>query len=582
VKALRVLIAIGIGVALADASIVTLALPELLVDLDTGVEGVAAVIGVYTLALAIALPFAAWARRLLPDPALGALGFAVFAIAGAFCAASDTLASMLTFRALQAMGASVALVAGFGLLRGGRVWIAAAVFGTAVGPALGGALTQAFDWRAIFAFQVPVALAAAVAAAAWAVVPRRTGATATPPEAERAGGLWAGTEHAAEPAAARAEEARVTRADAAVVFGRPGAWVALAALSAALTGVLFLLVLLLVSGWSLDPLTAALAVSVLPVAAVAGERIPGAAATRASAGCALVGGGVLGLALLPAAEVVWIILPQILAGAGMGMALPALAGELLPEQTPGQAARLLSFRHAGITIALLILAPIAAGQLDSTVDDVREQGAALVLDARLPPLDKLELAGPLVADLDPTDARDGLRRALDGQAHRFADDAEDKAAYAELTERTDDVLVSAIDDAFATAFLITGALALLGAVAVLPRRPRALAITGAVAAAALAVPLFHAIVRPQVAPEPVVIADPCEDRALPDTGGIQGFLQDRALELLDDAACRFGSSREALVLALADEGDARAYQAKYGVDPRSTRGILDGVGINLP
>ena len=80
----------------------------------------------------------------------------------------------------------------------------------------------------------------------------------------------------------------------------------------------------------------------------------------------------------------------------------------------------------------------------------------------------------------------------------------------------------------------------------------------------------------------MVIADPCEDRALPDTGGITGFLQDRALDLLDGAACRFGSSREALVLALADEGDARAYQAKYGVDPRSTRGILEGVGINLP
>ncbi len=584
-RTLRVLIAIGIGVALADASIVTLALPELLIDLDTGVEGVAAVIGVYTLALALALPLAALARRALPDPALGAAGFAVFAVAGGFCAAADTLDSMLVFRTLQALGAAAALVGGFGLLRGGRLWIAAAVFGTAVGPALGGALTQAFDWRAIFEFQVPVALVAAVAAAAWAALPRLAREPAAPAEdrAEAGGPLWAGAETArAEAETARAEEARAARADTAVVFGRPGAWVALAALSAALTGVLFLLVLLLVSGWSLDPLTAALAVSVLPVAAVAGERIPGAAATRASAGCALVGGGVLALAVLPAAEVAWIILPQVLAGAGMGMALPALAGELLPEKTPGQAARLLSFRHAGITIALLILAPIAAGQLDSTISDVREQGAALVLDARLPPLDKIEMAGPLVADLDPTDARDGLKRALDGQAHRFADDAEDKAEFARLTERADEVLVGAIDDAFSTAFLITGALALLGAVAVLPRRPRALAVTGAVAAAALALPAFHAIVRPQVEPEPVVIADPCEDRALPDTGGITGFLQDRALELLDSAACRFGSSREALVLALADEGDARAYQAKYGVDPRSTRGILEGVGINLP
>ena len=594
-RTLRVLIAIGIGVALADASIVTLALPELLTDLDTGVEGVAAVIGVYTLALALALPLAALARRAVSDPVLGAVGFAIFAVAGGFCAAADTLTSMLVFRTLQALGAAAALVGGFALLRGGRLWIAAAVFGTAVGPALGGALTQAFDWRAIFEFQVPVGLVAAAAAAAWAAVPRlavdrdaaagpETAPAATaPPDSGSEGALWAGrAAAAAEAEVAREEEARATRADAAVVFGRPGAWVALAALSAALTGVLFLLVLLLVSGWSLEPLTAALAVSVLPVAAVAGERIPGAAATRASAGCALVGGGVLALAWLPDAQVAWIILPQILAGAGMGMALPALAGELLPEKTAGQAARLLSFRHAGITIALLILAPIAAGQLDSTVSDVREKGAALVLDARLPPLDKIEMAGPLVADLDPTDARDGLERALQGQAHRFADDPEDKAEFAKLTERADDVLVGAIDDAFSTAFLITGALALLGAVAVLPRRPRALAVTGAVAAAALALPVFHAIVQPQVEPEPVVIADPCKDRALPDTGGITGFLQDRALELLDGAACRFGSSREELVLALADEGDARAYQAKYGVDPRSTRGILEGVGINLP
>ena len=594
-RTLRVLIAIGIGVALADASIVTLALPELLTDLDTGVEGVAAVIGVYTLALALALPLAALARRAVSDPVLGAVGFAIFAVAGGFCAAADTLTSMLVFRTLQALGAAAALVGGFALLRGGRLWIAAAVFGTAVGPALGGALTQAFDWRAIFEFQVPVGLVAAAAAAAWAAVPRlavdrdaaagpETAPAATaPPDSGGEGALWAGrAAAAAEAEVAREEEARATRADAAVVFGRPGAWVALAALSAALTGVLFLLVLLLVSGWSLEPLTAALAVSVLPVAAVAGERIPGAAATRASAGCALVGGGVLALAWLPDAQVAWIILPQILAGAGMGMALPALAGELLPEKTAGQAARLLSFRHAGITIALLILAPIAAGQLDSTVSDVREKGAALVLDARLPPLDKIEMAGPLVADLDPTDARDGLERALQGQAHRFADDPEDKAEFAKLTERADDVLVGAIDDAFSTAFLITGALALLGAVAVLPRRPRALAVTGAVAAAALALPVFHAIVQPQVEPEPVVIADPCKDRALPDTGGITGFLQDRALELLDGAACRFGSSREELVLALADEGDARAYQAKYGVDPRSTRGILEGVGINLP
>src|SRR5918999_2661757 len=159
----RVLIAIGAGLALADASVVTLALPPMLVDLDTTVEGVAAVIGVYTLVLAALLPVASWLRRRMSDAALGAAGFGVFALAGALCSLPEELAPMLAFRALQAAGAAAGLVAGFALLRGGRLWATAAVLGTAIGPALGGALTQAFDWRAIFLAQVPLALAAAPA-----------------------------------------------------------------------------------------------------------------------------------------------------------------------------------------------------------------------------------------------------------------------------------------------------------------------------------------------------------------------------------------------------------------------------------
>jgi hypothetical protein len=94
-------------------------------------------------------------------------------------------------------------------------------------------------------------------------------------------------------------------------------------------------------------------------------------------------------------------------------------------------------------------------------------------------------------------------------------------------------------------------------------------------------PALHALARPQLAPAPVAIADPCSPRDLPGTGGIDGFVQDAALVALDRAACRFGSSREALALALADEDDARAYRAAHGVDPRSTGGLLDILGINL-
>ena len=40
---------------------------------------------------------------------------------------------------------------------GAAVWTLAGTFGAALGPALGGVLTQAFDWRAIFVVQAPVA-----------------------------------------------------------------------------------------------------------------------------------------------------------------------------------------------------------------------------------------------------------------------------------------------------------------------------------------------------------------------------------------------------------------------------------------
>jgi len=356
-----------------------------------------------------------------------------------------------------------------------------------------------------------------------------------------------------------------------------GPSLALACVSAALVSVVFLLVLLLVTGWSVRPLGAAATVTVLPLAALAASRIPGDPRARAAAGALLLGGGVLALAFLPEANVAWTIAPQVLAGAGMGLALGALAGELMPERTPGEAARLLAARHLGITLALAILAPVAASQVDEAVVETRERGAALVLDARLPPVEKIELAGALTADLDPVDPRETLRRSLEREAPMFADDPQERAAYAELRRRADETLTEGVTEAFAPAFLITGAIALLGALGVLPARRRVRAAFAAAAVLAAAVPLAGAVLEPRVEPEPVAIADPCTvHRDLPSTGGLEGAAQDAVLIGLDRAACRFGSSREELALALADEDEARAYERRYGVDPRSLRSLLGG------
>jgi hypothetical protein len=297
----RALIAAASGLVLADAAVVTLALPPILLELDTTVEGVAAVIAVYTGVLALALPLAAALHGRWSGPA-GAL---LFGAASIGCASADSLELLLVMRGLQALGGAALLTAAFDALDGGRagrrLWIGAAVAGTAAGPALGGLLTELFDWRAIFIAQAPVALAAAPALLA-------------------------------APIATVRQHVGVPRRDLLAA-------VALTLLSGALTAVVFLLVLLLISGWSVEPLAAAAAVSVLPVAAVAGSFVRAPAATRAVAGCVLVAGGIACLALLPEASALWTIVPQLLAGVGMGMAFPALAGELLRSWRPSSTSR---------------------------------------------------------------------------------------------------------------------------------------------------------------------------------------------------------------------------------------------------
>jgi MFS family permease len=538
------MLAAAAGLALADASIVTLALPRLLSELHATVEGVAAVIGVYTVVLAAALMPAERLRRRSGSSRVGVAGLGLFAAASAGCAAAGSLELLLALRAVQALGAAAALVAAFDLLGAGdegapgrRLWNTAAVVGFASGPAIGGLLTQIFDWRAIFIAQVPVALAGALAAR-------------TP----------------AEPAAPRAE-AKTERPER-------GPMIALGLLSAALTAVLFLLVLLLVAGWNEEPVVAALAVSVLPLAALATRNAPGNTRMLAATGCLLVAAGTLCLAFLPQASVFWTLLPQLLAGAGIGLALPRLAGGLVPERSAADAARILTVRHAGIAVALVILAPVVSANLDSATERAKERGVAIVLDSSLPPQAKVALAPDLLAGVDSERPRKGLESAI--EHHRASFRGSERSAYDRLAARADDTLIQAVGESFRLAFVITALLAAAAAVAVMAGAGRRRSFER-LAVASAAAPVAYLLLYLAVSPTPVAIANPCSERSLPKASGVPAVVQDAALASLDQIACRFGSSREQLVLALASGKEARRYKREHGVDPREAGNLLQGL-----
>lgn len=437
------LIAVAVGAVLADSSIVTLALPDLLRHFDTSVTGVAWVLISFNLALALAaLPAATVVRRRGARPAWLA-GLTVFAGASLACALAPGLAVLLAARSAQALGGALVVAAAFELLsaelrprRALTVWAGAGVFGAAVGPALGGALTDLLSWQAIFAAQVPLVLLAASGLRAPSAVP----------------------EH--------------SRGEAPAL----GILAALALISAALTAALFLLVLMLIEGWRLSPLEAAGVVSIMPLMALLSAPIGtwiGSERLRAATGSIAVSGGLAALGLMPGAHVAWTIAPQLLIGFGLGVALTALTEAALagPGAAAPRGAATIAARHAGIVIGLALLTPIFTADLDDQELAAQRAGSALLLDARLPPSLKVRLGERLAERVERADGRlPNLRPAF----RRLGADAEDRAPLAQLRSALTDEVRRAATKAFSRSFLAGAVLALLVVASLLlPWRRRA-------------------------------------------------------------------------------------------------------------
>jgi hypothetical protein len=252
---------------------------------------------------------------------------------------------------------------------------------------------------------------------------------------------------------------------------------ALALLSAALTAALFLLVLLLVDGWSNSPAVAAVAVTAVPLAALAaGPLFRGTRAgtrSEAVAGSVLIAGGLTGLALLPSADVGWTVAPQVLVGLGLGLSVDSLTAAALRERVPRavHGGWTIAARHAGVVVGLAILTPIFTADLHRAETPAKEAVASLVLDAPLPASTKFELAERLGHRLVAERGRvPDLRPAF--KTLRLP--ATQSANARVLEVALQDQLKRAATDAFRTSFLVAAGLALLALGPALALRDRSL------------------------------------------------------------------------------------------------------------
>jgi EmrB/QacA subfamily drug resistance transporter len=150
-----------------DISVINTALSDIASGLDTDLTGLQWVIDAYTIPLAATVLTAGAIADRIGRRRLFLFGVALFTVSSALCGAAGNIEVLVGSRAIQGLGASMMFATALALIsqvtpeRDDRVK-ALAAYGAAIGasfalgPFIGGSLTELFGWRAIFLVNVPI------------------------------------------------------------------------------------------------------------------------------------------------------------------------------------------------------------------------------------------------------------------------------------------------------------------------------------------------------------------------------------------------------------------------------------------
>ena len=152
-----------------DIAIVNVALPSMRTGLHFSTTGLQWVVNAYTLTFAGFLMLGGRSADLLGRRRVFLAGTALFALCSLACALADSRGLLIAARGLQGVSGAVLAPATLSIItstlpegparnRGLAAWGAVGGLGASSGALLGGVLTQAFGWPAIFAVNVPLGI----------------------------------------------------------------------------------------------------------------------------------------------------------------------------------------------------------------------------------------------------------------------------------------------------------------------------------------------------------------------------------------------------------------------------------------
>jgi MFS family permease len=169
-----IVILFGEYMIVLDTTILNVAIPSMSADLNASLDEVLWVVNAYLLTFAVLLIPAGRLGDIVGPKKLYILGMAMFTGASLACALAQNPTSLVVFRVVQAIGGATLTPQPGPILtalfpphqRGKAFGFFGAVIGLAAvsGPTLGGLLTSAFSWRAVFLPNVPIGIMSIIVA----------------------------------------------------------------------------------------------------------------------------------------------------------------------------------------------------------------------------------------------------------------------------------------------------------------------------------------------------------------------------------------------------------------------------------